>query len=92
MQLLTWPFFSLNFLYRSHLFCFSNGVWTHGSAQISSGEKESSLVAGEVGTLAYTLPFTGRRAEPFITETFRFWPDSCNKKDVKSFHIRALSW
>lgn len=48
--------------------------------KLSMAEKKTSLVAGKVGTMAFALPFTGWRAEPFITEAIRFWSNSCNTR------------
>ena len=70
----------------------TNGVYTHGNPHISTRQKESSLVTGEVGTLAFTLPFTRWRAESFIIEAIGFWPDSCNSTDAKKKNLQILAF
>ena len=63
----------------------TNGVSTHDNADISIGEKVSSLVAGDFKLVPWHLPFhfTGWRAEPFIIEAIRFLPEYCNTRCEK---------
>ena len=72
----------------------TNGVSTHDNADISIGEKVSSLVAGDFKLVPWHLPFhfTGWRAEPFIIEAIRCLPEYCTTTDVKKLQIIAFAF